>query len=147
MVSGSRRPEEPAEILGGLYGDGIIGAAGAFDRDWVDRMREDIDRLFAEAIAVPGGAVPRGPERYYVEIHPERFRGFIELATHSWIVAVCEAVLGPEYRIVELGFDIPFPGAADQPWHRDFPTPIATLRGRRLNSLAFNLTAVDTVHA
>jgi ectoine hydroxylase-related dioxygenase (phytanoyl-CoA dioxygenase family) len=44
-----------------------------------------------------------------------------------------------------VGFDIPFPGAADQPWHRDFPAPEATLRGRRLNSLAFNLTCVDTV--
>jgi ectoine hydroxylase-related dioxygenase (phytanoyl-CoA dioxygenase family) len=31
----------------------------------------------------------------------------------------------------------------DQPWHRDFPAPQETLKGRRLNSLAFNLTAVD----
>ncbi len=53
-------------------------------------------------------------------------------------------MLGPDYRIVEVGFDIPFPGAADQPWHRDFKAPEATLRGRRLNSLAFNLTTVDT---
>jgi ectoine hydroxylase-related dioxygenase (phytanoyl-CoA dioxygenase family) len=30
-----------------------------------------------------------------------------------------------------------------QPWHRDFPSPEATLVGRRLNSLAFNLTTVD----
>jgi ectoine hydroxylase-related dioxygenase (phytanoyl-CoA dioxygenase family) len=36
------------------------------------------------------------------------------------------------------------PGAADQPWHRDFAFPEAMSKGRRLNSLAFNLTAVDT---
>jgi ectoine hydroxylase-related dioxygenase (phytanoyl-CoA dioxygenase family) len=108
-------------------------------------MREDIERLFEEARRVPGGALPRGPERFYVEVHPERIRGFVEIATHPWFVAVCEAVLGPDYKIVEIGFDIPFPGAADQPWHRDFPSPAATLEGRRLNSLAFNLTAVDTV--
>jgi ectoine hydroxylase-related dioxygenase (phytanoyl-CoA dioxygenase family) len=72
-------------------------------------------------------------------------RGFVDIATHPWFVAVCEAVLGPDYKIVEIGFDIPFPGAADQPWHRDFPSPEATLKGRRLNSLAFNLTAVNTV--
>jgi ectoine hydroxylase-related dioxygenase (phytanoyl-CoA dioxygenase family) len=108
-------------------------------------MREDIETLFAEAQAVPGGALPRGPERYYVEVHPERVRGFVEIVTHPWFVAVSQAVLGPDYRIVEVGFDIPFPGAADQPWHRDFPAPEATIRGRRLNSLAFNLTAVDTV--
>jgi hypothetical protein len=132
-------------IMGGLYGDGIIGLKGAFSRPWVERMREDIATLFEEAQKVPGGALPRGPQRWYVEVHPERIRGFVDIATHPWFVAVCEAVLGPEYKIVEVGFDIPFPGAADQPWHRDFAAPEATTKGRRLNSLAFNLTAVDTV--
>ncbi len=141
-------PEEQsydtAAIMGGLYGDGIIACKGAFSRGWTERMREDVEHLFAEAQKVPGGALPRGPERYYVEVHPEKVRGFIDIATHPWFVAVCEAVLGPDYKVVEIGFDIPFPGAADQPWHRDFPSPEATLKGRRLNSLAFNLTAVDT---
>ena len=31
-----------------------------------------------------------------------------------------------------------------QPWHRDFPSPPETHEGRRLTSLAFNLTTVDT---
>jgi ectoine hydroxylase-related dioxygenase (phytanoyl-CoA dioxygenase family) len=44
---------------------------------------------------------------------------------------------------VEIGFDVPLPGAVYQPWHRDFPSPEATVVGRRLNSLAFNLTTVD----
>src|SRR3712207_7594524 len=35
-------------------------------------------------------------------------------------------------------------GAQNQPWHRDFPSPPETYEGRRLTSLAFNLTAVDT---
>lgn len=135
---------EAAEIMGGLYGDGIIALKSAFSTDFADLMREDIELLFDEARQVPGGALPRGPERFYVEVQPERVRGFVEIVTHPWFVAVCEAVLGPDYRIVEVGFDIPFPGAADQPWHRDFAVPEATTRGRRLNSLAFNLTAVDT---
>jgi ectoine hydroxylase-related dioxygenase (phytanoyl-CoA dioxygenase family) len=59
------------------------------------------------------------------------------------VVAVCRAVLGPDYKIVEVGFDVPGPGAMNQPWHRDFAAPPATLVGRRLNSLAFNITAVD----
>lgn len=135
---------EPADIMRGLYGDGIIGLAGAFPPDWADRMREDIEALFAEARAVEGGALPRGPERWYVEVQPERIRGFVDIVTHPWFVAVSECVLGPAWRIVEVGFDIPFPGAADQPWHRDFAVSEATTVGRRLNSLAFNLTAVDT---
>jgi hypothetical protein len=133
-----------AQIMGGLYGDGIIAHKGAFSRDWAQRMREDIDELFVDALARPGGAVGRGPKRYYVEIHPERMRGFLDLVTHPWVVAVCEAVLGPEYKIVEIGFDVPGPGALNQPWHRDFPSPPETIVGRRLNSLAFNLTGVDT---
>lgn len=139
-----RFPEfDTAEIMGGLYGDGIIGLKGAFERRWVHTLREDVDRLFAEALQRPGGALARGPNRYYVEVHPERVRGFIDLVTHPWVVAVCVAILGPDYKIVEVGFDVPGPGSADQPWHRDFPSPEATSSGRRLNSLAFNITTVD----
>ena len=138
---------EAADIMRGLYGDGIIGLKGAFDRDWVLTMREDIALLFEEARQVPGGALPRGPERFYVEVHPERIRGFVDIVMHPWFVAVCKAVLGPDYKIVEVGFDIPFPGAQDKPWHRDFPAPAATVVGRRLNSLAFNLTAAGLLTA
>lgn len=134
---------DTAATMGGLYGDGIIGLRGAFERDWVQELREDVDALFADALTRPGGAVGRGPKRYFVEIHPERIRGFVDLVTHPWIVAVCESVLGPDYKIVEIGFDVPGPGAEYQPWHRDFPAPEATLVGRRLNSLAFNITCVD----
>ena len=132
-----------ASIMGGLYGDGIIALKGAFDPQWVQQLDEDIRVLYREALKRPGGAVGRGPKRHYVEIHPEDIRGFVELATHPWVRAVCEAVLGPEYKIVEIGFDVPNPGAVVQPWHRDFPAPEDTITGRRLNSLAFNLTTVD----
>jgi len=134
---------DTAALMGGLYGDGILGLRGAFDRPWVEDLREDIDALFQEALARPGGAVGRGPKRYYVEVHPERVRGFVRLAAHPWVTAVCRAVLGPDYQIVEIGFDVPGPGAVNQPWHRDFPAPEETLVGRRLTSLAFNVTAVD----
>lgn len=142
-MNNSAQQFDVAKIMGGLYGDGIIGLKGAFDRAWVQRMREDIDTLFEEARQRPGGALNRGPNRFYVEVHPERIRGFADLVTHPWVVAVCRAVLGPDYRIVEVGFDVPGPGAANQPWHRDFATPEATSVGRRLNSLAFNMTTVD----
>jgi hypothetical protein len=134
---------DTASIMGGLYGDGIIALKGAFDRGWVRALGEDVEGLFRDALRRPGGAVGRGPNRYYVEIHPERIRGFVDLATHPWVVAVCEAILGPDYKIVEIGFDVPLPGAEIQPWHRDFPAPEQTLVGRRLNSLAFNVTTVD----
>src|SRR4051812_46390353 len=132
-----------ATIMGGLYGDGITALKGAFDRAWVEMLREDIEIAYQEALKRPGGAVGRGPKRHYVEIHPEDIRGFVDLVTHPWVKAVCEDVLGPDYKIVEIGFDVPNPGAVNQPWHRDFPAPEDTIKGRRLNSLAFNLTTVD----
>ncbi|GAB4212847.1 MAG: phytanoyl-CoA dioxygenase family protein [Roseiflexaceae bacterium] len=132
-----------ATIMGGLYGDGIIGLRGAFERAWVQQLGEDLAVAYREALARPNGTVGRGPKRHYVEIHPEDIRGFVDLVTHPWVVAVCTSVLGPDYKIVEIGFDVPNPGAVVQPWHRDFPAPDETLTGRRLNSLAFNITTVD----
>ncbi|RYY67482.1 MAG: phytanoyl-CoA dioxygenase [Chitinophagaceae bacterium] len=129
--------------MGALYGDGITALKGAFPRAWVQQLHEDIGKAYEEALQRPSGAVGRGPNRHYVEIHPEDIRGFLDLVTHPWVLAVCETVLGPEYKIVEIGFDVPNPGAVQQPWHRDFPAPPDTIYGRRLNSLAFNLTTVD----
>jgi len=136
-------PFDTAEIMGGLYGPGFIARKGAFERDWVARLGQDIAVLFDEARRRPGGALERGPNRYYVEVHPEKLSGFRDIIEHPWVVAVCRAVLGPDYKIVEAGFDVPGPGAMRQPWHRDFPAPPETLAGRRLNSLAFNITTVD----
>src|SRR5205823_6278912 len=120
-----------ATIMGGLYGDGIIGLKGAFEREWVKTLREEMDALYVEALKRPGGAVGRGPKRHYVEIHPEDISGFVDLAMNPWVMAVNEAILGPNYKIVEIGFDVPNPGAVHQPWHRDFPAQEETVVGRR----------------
>ena len=135
---------EAADIMGGLYGDGIIGLPGAFEPRFADTLHAEIMGIFAEVKNLPGGALLRGPERWYVEVQPERISGFVAIPAHPWFVAVCTAVQGSDYRIIEVGFDIPFPGAADQPWHRDFAVPEDTTKGRRLNSLAFNMTTTDT---
>lgn len=132
------------ELTGQLYQDGIIGLPAAFGRSWAAALDEDVEAAFTEARQRPDGVVGRGPNRYYVEIHPEQIRGFVDLATHPWITAVCAAVLGPEYQIVEIGFDVPLAGAVDQPWHRDFPAARETVGQRRLTSLAINVTTVDT---
>ena len=126
-----------------LYRDGVTGFKGAFSRDWVQQMREDMMTSFWDAIQRPGGAVGRGPRRWYVEVHPQAIRGFVELVSHPWITAMCETVLGASYEIVEVGFDVPFQGAKFQPWHRDFPSPVETYEQRKITSLAFNLTGVD----
>ncbi len=126
-----------------LQADGIVGLKRAFSSQWADAMREDMMTAFWSAIQRPGGAVGRGPRRWYVEIHPQNFGGFVDLVTHPWVTAMCQNVLGPDYQIVEIGFDVPFQGAKFQPWHRDFPSPEVTYKDHKITSLAFNLTGVD----
>jgi ectoine hydroxylase-related dioxygenase (phytanoyl-CoA dioxygenase family) len=58
------------------------------------------------------------------------------------LVSLFADMLGDDYKIVELGFDVPLPGAVHQPWHRDFPAPPESAE-RRLTSLAVNATTVD----
>ena len=83
-VSSNDIAYEDAYIMGGLYGDGIITLKGAFSREWVKALDEDLAILYKDALQRPGGAVGRGPKRHYVEIHPEDIRGFIDLVTHPW---------------------------------------------------------------
>jgi hypothetical protein len=142
----STLPTAPPDIgsdLESLRRDGIVGRAGAFDRDWVEAAREDMMTAFWSAIQRPRGAINRGRRRWYVEMHPEQLHGFVDLVSHPWVRAMSAAVLGEEYRIVEVGFDVPFQGARDQPWHRDFASPRETYEDHAITALAFNLTGVD----
>jgi Phytanoyl-CoA dioxygenase (PhyH) len=143
LAAGTPEPATVSELRDAIYRDGIVGLPGALSPDWADRLHEDFTELFVEARSRPDGTVERGRQRYYFAVHPERIRGFLELVTGPWVTALSEKVLGPDYRIVELGFDVPLPGAVDQPWHRDFPMPVETRDDGRLTSLAFNATTVD----
>jgi hypothetical protein len=144
--SSSSRAPSP-ELLGqqreALYRDGVVGLPGIFPTEWADRLREDFDTAFAAARSHPKGTIGRGPKRYYFAVNPEQISGFVDLVRHPAVAGLCEEVLGPDYLIIELGFDVPLPGAKDQPWHRDFATPPETAETGRLTSLAFNLTTVD----
>ena len=131
-----------AEVERAVQADGIAGLPGAFDPEWGARLREDFEAAFADARAIEGGTVGRGPNRHYFALPPERLRGFLDLLTHPWLTGLCERMLGPDWTLVEVGFDVPLPGAVDQPWHRDFATPEDTGATGVLTSLAFNITAV-----
>ncbi|HEY8686009.1 MAG TPA: hypothetical protein VIO57_10425, partial [Chloroflexota bacterium] len=61
-----------------------------------------------------GGTAPRGWNRFYFEPYPERVRGFLDLITHPAIVELAVELFGEDYRVVELGSDIPLPGAVNQ---------------------------------
>ncbi len=150
MTTVDRSPVSPPELAAlsdTIYRDGIVGLPGAFGRAWGQQLAEDVALLFDEARGHDDGTVSRGPNRYYFAVHPERLRGFVDLATHPLVTGLGEHMLGGDYQIVEVAFDVPLPGAVHQPWHRDFPVPPETKDGGRLSSLAFNLTTVDVTPA
>ena len=130
-------------LAAAIYRDGIVALPGLFPPAWADMLHEDFEAAFAFARSCPKGTINRGPQRHYFAVHPERIRGFVDLVTHPVITGLCTQFLGPDYVILELGFDVPLPGAQNQPWHRDFPIPPETARTGRLTSLAFNVTTVD----
>lgn len=142
-ISGPASLHDFQGLAAALYRDGIVGLPGCFPPEWVDLLREDFEAAFAFARSYPRGTIDRGPQRYYFAVHPERIRGFVDLASHPVITGLCAKVLGPDFLIIELGFDVPLSGAQDQPWHRDFRIPPETVHTGRLTSLAFNVTTVD----
>src|SRR3978361_749924 len=65
-----------------IYTDGIVGVPGASPPEWADQLRRDIEVAFDEARSRERGAIGRGPNRWYVEVHPEQIRGFLALVSH-----------------------------------------------------------------
>ena len=134
-----------AKLVEDIYRDGIVGLPNILPVNWADQLDEDLGQQFLLALRVDKGegVAFRGWSRYYIELYAERLRGFLDLITHPAIVALNREMLGHDYEIVELGADIPLPGAPEQPPHRDFPLPEPTRLHRRLTSLAYNASGVD----
>jgi hypothetical protein len=134
-----------ARLIEDVYRDGIVSLPDILPVSWADQLDEDLGQQFLLALRVDGGegVAFRGWSRYYIELYPERLRGFLDLVTNPAIAALNREMLGDDYEIVELGADIPLPGAPEQPPHRDFPMPEPTRLHRRLTSLAYNASSVD----
>jgi hypothetical protein len=125
-----------------IYLDGIVGIADLLPPEWADTLDDDLKKEFMAALSHEGGTAPRGWNRFYFEPYPERVRGFLDLITHPVITDLSTRMFGADYMVVELGCDVPLPGAVNQPWHRDFPMPPETREGR-LSSIAINASSVD----
>ncbi len=128
-----------------IYRDGIASLPNILPVSWADKLDDDMGQQFLQALRIDRGegVAFRGWSRYYIELYPERLDGFFEFVTNPAIVGLSREMLGDTYEIVELGADIPLPGAPEQPPHRDFPLPEPTRLHGRLTSLAFNASSVD----
>jgi hypothetical protein len=126
-----------------VYAEGVAVLPGALPREWAAQLDLDLGAEFIKALSVRGGTAPRGWNRFYFEPYPERLEGFLAWVTQPDLTALSELLFGPGYVVVELGCDVPLPGAVNQPWHRDFAMPDRTRHDRVLTSIAVNAAAVD----
>lgn len=133
---------DAATLSEAIYRDGIVGISNLFPAEWGDHLDEDLKKEFMAALSSDGGTAPRGWNRFYFEPYAERVRGLLDLISHPLVVELSLQMFGNEYKVVELGCDLPLPGAINQPWHRDFPMPQETREGR-LTSIAINASSVD----
>jgi len=136
---GNFDPEREREIL---HEQGVSALSDAFSRDWGPTLIQDYETERQAAIAAHAEK-SRGPQRIWFPAQPTRTSRFFDLIMHPYFVGVCQAVLGPDYEIVELGFDTPSAGARDQPWHRDFPKDRGIDDRGAINYLAFNVSLRD----
>jgi len=79
-----------------LYAEGIFGMPGAFSPEWGAQLHEDCMSLHEEASTYESGRINRGRNRWYFAVHPEQITGVADILTHTWLTAVCEAMLGPD---------------------------------------------------
>ena len=136
---------ERQEAVDALMTDGIIGRKGAFSAEFVQRMREDVEAAFDEARSREGGAVGRGPNRYYVEIHPEQLRGFVELVGPPVGPRRLRGGARPRLPDRRGGLRRAVPRRDEPAVAPGLPDAGRETRDEhRLTSLAFNLTLVDT---
>jgi hypothetical protein len=143
MATVQTQPQANAvELMEGIYRDGIVGVSNLLPTAWGDALDADLKSEFMAAMSQAGGTAPRGWNRFYFEPYAERIRGFLDLISHPLIVDLSRRMFGDDYMVVELGADVPLPGAINQPWHRDFPMPRETREGR-LTSIAINASSVD----
>ena len=137
------QPLDLQEVRDTLYADGIYGLPGAFAPEWADRLHEECLALHEAASAYESGRISRGRNRWYFAVHPEQLSRIVDLLIHPYLTSISEALLGPDYQVAEVAFDVSLPGSKFQPWHRDFRKHVGMREDGTLTALAFNLPTVD----
>lgn len=113
-------PLDIDDVRAAIHADGIAALPEAFAPEWAERLHEECMALHEAASAYESGRIGRGRNRWYFAVHPEQLSGIVDLLTHPYLTSISEALLGPDYEVAEVAFDVSFPGSKFQPWHRDF---------------------------
>lgn len=126
-----------------LNRDGICVIRSLFDQELIEEWASAFDELFRKRHNQPGGLAPREQSRYYLTLPWEAPFANTEVFANSVILGVLDRVFYQEYRMVQLGADIPVQGSTYQELHRDFRPLFSDRIVTPLYALAVNFPLVE----
>lgn len=126
-----------------LNRDGICVVRGLFQPELIQEWATAFDQLFQQRQNQPGGLAPRERERYYLTLPWISPFANSEVFANPTILGILDRVFYQEYRMVQLGVDVPFQGSDYQEIHRDFRTLFSDQIVTPLYALAVNFPLVE----
>jgi ectoine hydroxylase-related dioxygenase (phytanoyl-CoA dioxygenase family) len=135
--------DELEQFAEDLKRDGICIIRGLFDRALIQEWATAFNQLFHERQQQPGGLAPREQSRYYLTLPWVQPFADPMVFANPVILAVLDRVFFQEYRMVQLGADIPVQGSQYQEIHRDFRPLFSDQIVTPLYALAVNFPLVE----
>lgn len=126
-----------------LKRDGICIIRGLFHPELIAEWANAFDQLFQQRQKQPGGLAPREQARYYLTLPWVAPFANSDVFANSVILGILDRVFYQEYRLVQLGVDVPVEGSDYQEIHRDFRPLFSDQILTPLYALAVNFPLVE----
>lgn len=126
-----------------LNRDGVCVIRNLFDRPLIQAWADAFNALFQQRQRQPGGLAPREQARYYLTLPWVAPFADPQVFANPTILGVLDRVFDQEYRLVQLGADVPAQGSDYQEIHRDFRPLFSDQIVTPLYALAVNFPLVE----
>lgn len=126
-----------------LRQDGICIIRNLFHPERIAEWANAFDRLFQQRQNQPGGLAPREQARYYLTLPWMAPFANSDVFANPVILGILDRVFYQEYRLVQLGVDVPVQGSDYQEIHRDFRPLFSDQIVTPLYALAVNFPLVE----
>ncbi|MBD3883982.1 phytanoyl-CoA dioxygenase family protein [Phormidium tenue FACHB-886] len=125
-----------------LKWDGICVIRGLFQPDLIAEWTAAFEQLLRQRQNQPGGLAPREQARYYLTLPWMAPFNTPTVFANTVILEILNRVFFQEYRLVQLGADVPMQGSTYQDIHRDFRPLFSEQFVTPLYALAVNFPLV-----
>jgi ectoine hydroxylase-related dioxygenase (phytanoyl-CoA dioxygenase family) len=135
--------DELDQLAEALNRDGICVIRNLFPRSVVEEWAVAFNELFQQRQDQSGGLAPRDQSRFYLTLPWTAPFANSAIFANPVILAVLNRVFGQDYRLVQLGADVPLRGSTYQEIHRDFCPLFSDQFVTPLYALAVNFPLVE----